>query len=64
MLTESSRHKYYERVSSNVDDVVALIGYAITLTPRRDPNINKDGISCFHVSRYRWYSVTSGDNQS
>jgi len=42
-------HKYYERVSSNVADVVELLHHSIEAASRGDFGLAEHGVKCFRV---------------
>ncbi|KAL9072773.1 MAG: hypothetical protein Q9161_003314 [Pseudevernia consocians] len=40
-------HKYYERVSSNLEDAVAILNRSMAITPGQDVKISEEGVKCF-----------------
>ena len=48
--SEDCRHKYHERVSSNLDDTVLLLHHTINVESTGDVELAEEGIKCLQVS--------------
>ena len=51
MVTKSAidRYKYFEKVSSNIQDVAILLQHAIDIPSTGDLDVAENGVKCFQV---------------